>query len=60
MAKGADTCDDCAFKLGTTPNQCPTTLLDVIKCVMEGEPFLCHKNGKACGGWVHSQKELAE
>lgn len=36
-------CDDCAARLGTVPNQCAATLMDLIKCATEGEPFYCHK-----------------
>lgn len=36
-------CSDCALREGTTPNQCPATLGDVLKCVVEDLPFYCHK-----------------
>lgn len=36
-------CVECAFVQGTIPNQCGPTLMDAIKCVVEGEPFYCHK-----------------
>lgn len=36
-------CDDCAARLGTLPNQCGETLMDLIKCSVEREPFYCHK-----------------
>ena len=36
-------CSDCAFRAGTLPNGCEETLLDAIKCVVEGKPFYCHK-----------------
>lgn len=39
-------CDDCALRLGTRPNGCPDTLMDVVKCVIEGTPFYCHKGVK--------------
>ena len=52
-------CDDCAFRLGTTPNQCAPTLMDAVKCLVESEPFYCHKGvreGEAprrlCTGWM--------
>lgn len=50
-------CDDCAFRAGTKPNGCPETLMDAIKCVVEMNPFYCHKglvDGKPkhiCRGW---------
>lgn len=36
-------CDDCALRQGTDPNGCLATLGDVIKCIMENQPFFCHK-----------------
>lgn len=52
-------CDDCAFRLGTAPNGCPGTLMDAVKCALEGEPFFCHKGvtddtapKRLCAGWV--------
>lgn len=44
-------CDSCAFRLGTIPNQCATTLLQAMECLITGEPFLCHKTGQPCEGW---------
>lgn len=42
-------CDDCAFRAGTLPNRCLSTLVDATKCVLEAKPFYCHK-GVADGG----------
>jgi hypothetical protein len=39
-------CDDCALRAGTTPNGCVSTLMDVLKCAVEGTPFFCHKGIK--------------
>lgn len=36
-------CQDCALRAGTLPNGCLDTLGDVIKCLVEGEVFYCHK-----------------
>lgn len=36
-------CGDCALRLGTVPNGCPETLMDVVKAVVERVPFYCHK-----------------
>lgn len=36
-------CDDCAFRLGTTPNGSAETLMDALKCLYEHVPFYCHK-----------------
>ena len=46
-------CSSCAFRAGTIPNGCPTTLMDALKCAMEGDPFYCHMGEKPlCAGWV--------
>lgn len=52
-------CSDCAFRLGTRPNGCSETLMDAMKCVIEGVPFYCHKGIKdgeeakrLCSGWA--------
>lgn len=46
-------CHDCAFRIGTTPNGCERTLMDAVKCIVEGKPFNCHINkGKPCAGWL--------
>lgn len=39
----APPCNECAFVKGTLPNKCGPTLMDAIKCVVEAEPFYCHK-----------------
>lgn len=58
-------CNDCAFKRGTDPNGCPETLLEAIKCVVEGVPFFCHKGvpdgetpKRFCMGWLVSYGEF--
>ena len=55
-------CKTCAFRAGTIPNGCEETLMDAIKCVMEGVSFYCHetKGGDKplCAGWFQSQGEL--
>lgn len=51
-------CGDCALRLGTDPNGCAETLMDVVKGVVEGVPFYCHKampNGEPkllCAGYA--------
>lgn len=51
-------CKTCAFRLGTIPNGCPQTQMEVLKCVMEQDEFHCHarhdKTGEPelCHGWV--------
>ena len=50
-----DRCKTCAFRAGTVPNGCPSTVMDALKAVMERTPFVCHehgRNGTACLGWV--------
>ena len=54
-------CATCAFRLGTFPNGCPETVLDALKCVMEGEPFYCHDKkrlGETCHGWFAGRYAL--
>ena len=46
-------CGDCAFRLGTDPNGCEETLMDAVKCIMEGQTFFCHVNkGTPCAGYL--------
>lgn len=35
-------CGDCALRLGSVPNGCPETLMDLVKCLLESVPFYCH------------------
>jgi hypothetical protein len=54
-------CKSCAFREGTVPNGCLQTQMDVLKCVIEGVPFLCHqadRNGAACHGWFAARVAL--
>ena len=45
-------CATCAFRAGTDPNGCLPTLMDALKCAMEGVPFYCHERmGELCAGW---------
>jgi len=37
------------------PNGSPGTLINVIKCVIENVPFMCHephRKGDYCSGWA--------
>lgn len=37
-------CATCAFRLGTAANGCASTLMDAMKCIIEGrDEFLCHE-----------------
>lgn len=55
---GRDTrCDDCAFRLGTVPNQCAGTLIDAFKCIVDGITFHCHQTDRPCGGYVAAVME---
>lgn len=50
-------CSTCAFRSGTVPNGCLSTVMDAIKCVMEQVPFMCHEsheNSEPCMGWIES------
>ena len=53
-------CASCAFRKGTFPNGCPETVLDALKCVMEGVPFYCHapQDGRLCFGWYASRVSM--
>ena len=52
-------CDECAFREGTIPNRCASTVMDALKCAVEGVPFFCHKGMSSghddpkwlCRGW---------
>ena len=35
-------CVECAFVKGTQANRSGATVMDAVKCVLEGEPFFCH------------------
>lgn len=64
-------CADCAFRRGTIPNRCLTTVADALLCAAEGEVFNCHReepgapdlvpNG-VCAGWaiLHGSRALAD
>lgn len=51
-------CPTCAFREGTIPNGCLTTVATALKCSMENEPFYCHHKTtnygpqKLCAGWL--------
>lgn len=56
-------CGSCAFKEGTYPNGCLTTVADAMKCTMERRPFYCHHDvnlkrpdekqpHSICAGWL--------
>ena len=56
-------CASCAFRFGTVPNGCPSTLMDALKCTMEGEPFYCHtapacQAAPLCQGYVMARGSL--
>ena len=61
-------CSTCALRAGTPPNGCPTTLMDLLKCAMEGDTvFECHdhgRKGELCHGFLamrvaHDGKKVA-
>jgi len=49
-------CASCALRAGRhLANQSPTTLLNLIKCLLENIPFECHephRAGELCSGWA--------
>lgn len=56
----AERCASCAFRPDTIPNGCVATLMDALKCVMEGWPFYCHMGDKPiCVGYVIARNAFA-
>lgn len=60
-------CKTCAFRGGTLPNGCEETLMDAMKCVIEGKPFMCHQTFDAndeptevCAGWLAARVETED
>lgn len=58
-------CNDCAFRGGTEPNRRAATLMTALKCVIEREPFYCHKGiadadapKRLCGGWCVAEDAM--
>lgn len=53
-------CKTCACRLGTVPNGCLQTQMDLLKAAAEGKPFQCHSplDGTLCAGWVRARAEL--
>ena len=49
-------CASCAFRHGPhLANGSPETLMDALKCVVEGHVFECHepsREGSPCSGWL--------
>jgi hypothetical protein len=46
-------CHTCAFRSGEhLANGSVDTLMSALKCAMEGDPFWCHEEDKACSGWA--------
>lgn len=45
-------CATCAFRKDTVPNGCIQTVMDALKAVSEGKPFMCHSKSDAiCHGY---------
>lgn len=50
-------CKSCALRLGTVPNGCLQTQMDVAKAISENVPFMCHQHMRdgqpttGCHGW---------
>lgn len=49
-------CASCAFRQGDhVANGSPQTLMDAMKCLIEGVEFRCHepaRQGQPCAGWA--------
>lgn len=55
---GKKMCGDCAFRLGSIPNQCLSTLCDAEEQRESGGMFDCHVNkGNECGGFAKSLRK---
>lgn len=51
--KRDDRCATCALRAGNhVANGSPETLMSVLKCAMEGDPFWCHERSGPCHGWL--------
>jgi len=46
-------CNDCAFRAGTLPNGCEETLMDAMKCAVEGKPFYYVLRDRSIAGPAH-------
>ena len=52
VGKRDDRCGTCAFRGGDhLANGSPETLMDAIKCTLEGTTFWCHEHDRLCAGW---------
>lgn len=52
-------CKTCAFRAGTVPNGCAQTQCDVMKCIIERKPFMCHQDpAMPCFGWYAASVAL--
>ncbi len=45
-------CGSCAFREGTIPNGCESSIMDALKCVIEMKEFGCHEAERNCFGWL--------
>lgn len=60
-----DSCDTCAFRHGSAPNQCVPTVLDIDYSDDEETPFYCHDGieegdipTSVCRGWIQQRQNL--
>jgi hypothetical protein len=54
-------CATCAFRAGDhLANGSPETLMDALKCALEGAPFYCHEADRPCAGWLAMYSRPAE
>lgn len=54
-----DRCATCALRVGTIPNGCPPTLMDLTECIISREPFDCHEHEGPCAGWLIAMRAKA-
>lgn len=51
-------CATCAFRKGTLANGSSVTTMEALKCMMEGNEFMCHeRTDYQCVGWAVLKSE---
>ena len=54
-------CWTCAARAGDhLANGSPATLMSLLKCAAEREPFWCHERDEPCRGWLLMRAEAGE
>lgn len=54
-------CGTCAFRAGDhIANGSPQTLMDALKCALEGDLFWYHETDRPCAGWAAMRSKKGE